>query len=262
MKNREEANFKQWKRRKLYEGFLDGEDEKPVTAEESAPEETKEEQPADDDANLVADEEQPAEETSDEKSEGDISDEADEGEPEDDGLDDDFEGENTEETGVEGTDNAEITELKDAIATLTTQIQTLTDQMVKANGGDETSEETPSEENGDELAPEEETSDTETSEEESSEKSEEESSEGDSEESSETEEEPKDDTKSEAYNYYCKKGNILSENSGYMISILNEGRFDKLEDNIMAVVKAKIRQRIENAKSKLRTDAFNKKFGE
>ena len=47
-----------------------------------------------------------------------------------------------------------------------------------------------------------------------------------------------------------------------MISILNEGRFDKLEDSIMAVVKAKIRQRIEKEKTKLRTEAFNKKFGE
>jgi hypothetical protein len=46
-----------------------------------------------------------------------------------------------------------------------------------------------------------------------------------------------------------------------MISILNEGRFDKLEESIMAVVKAKIRQRIEKEKTRLRTEAFNKKFG-
>ena len=77
-----------------------------------------------------------------------------------------------------------------------------------------------------------------------------------------TEEAPADETKSEAYNFYCRKGKILSENSGYMISVLNEGRYDKLEENIMAVVKAKIRQRIEAAKTKLRTEAFNKKFGE
>ena len=66
---------------------------------------------------------------------------------------------------------------------------------------------------------------------------------------------------SEAYNKYCKKGGILAENSGYLISYLNEGRYDKLEDKIMAVVNAKIRQRIDAAKTKLKTEAFNKKFG-
>ena len=88
------------------------------------------------------------------------------------------------------------------------------------------------------------------------------SEEGGEETSEETSEEaPADETKSEAYNKYCKKGGILAENSGYLISYLNEGRYDKLEDKIMAVVNAKIRQRIDAAKTKLKTEAFNKKFG-
>ena len=122
-----------------------------------------------------------------------------------------------------------MNELKDAIATLTTQLQTLSDQLKKTNG-EEGGEET-SEEGGEETS--EETS----------------------------EEAPADETKSEAYNKYCKKGGILAENSGYLISYLNEGRYDKLEDKIMAVVNAKIRQRIDAAKTKLKTEAFNKKFG-
>ena len=63
------------------------------------------------------------------------------------------------------------------------------------------------------------------------------------------------------YNHFHKKGGILAENSGYLISYLNEGRFDKLEEKIMAVVHAKIRQKIDAAKTKLKTEAFNKKFG-
>ena len=74
-------------------------------------------------------------------------------------------------------------------------------------------------------------------------------------------EETTDETKSEAYNHFHKKGGILAENSGYLISYLNEGRFDKLEEKIMAVVHAKIRQKIDAAKTKLKTEAFNKKFG-
>ena len=174
-----------------------------------------------------------------------------------------FEGETAEETGTTSSD-PEVAELKDAIATLTTQIQALTDQMMKANGED-TGEKTEGEE-----APAEETTEEvpeEGSEEGGEENTEEAPAEGEKTEEApaeeNTEEEaPADETKSEAYNFYCRKGKILSENSGYMISILNEGRYDKLEENIMAVVKAKIRQRIEAAKTKLRTEAFNKKFGE
>ena len=147
--------------------------------------------------------------------------------------------------------------MKDAIATLTAQIQALTDQMMKANGED--TEKT--EEQSTEEVPEE--NSEEKTEENSEESTEGEKTEGEQTEGEETTEEiPADETKSEAYNYYCRKGNILAENSGYMISILNEGRYDKLEDSIMAVVKAKIRQRIDAAKTKLRTEAFNKKFGE
>lgn len=257
MKNREEAQFAQWKKARLMEGFLDGEEQKPASSEEVAAEEetkdtstegeAKSEKPADG---------KPADTTAEDT---DISDEAGEASKEDDGLEDDFEGETTEETGTTSGD-PEVAELKDAIATLTTQIQALTDQMMKANGED-TGEKT----EGDEPSAEETTTED-VPEEGSEEKTEEAPAEGEKTEEApaeeNTDEAPADETKSEAYNFYCRKGKILSENSGYMISVLNEGRYDKLEENIMAVVKAKIRQRIEAAKTKLRTEAFNKKFGE
>lgn len=262
MKNREEAQFAQWKKARLMEGFLDGEEQKPASSEEvAAEEETKDTSTEGEAKSEETAESKPAETTEEDT---DISDEGGEASNEDDGLDDDFEGETAEETGTTSGD-PEVAELKDAIATLTTQIQALTDQMMKANGedtGEKTEgEEAPAEENT------EETSTEEVPEESSEENTEEAPAEG--EEKTEeapaeenTEEAPADETKSEAYNFYCRKGKILSENSGYMISVLNEGRYDKLEENIMAVVKAKIRQRIEAAKTKLRTEAFNKKFGE
>ena len=43
MKKRD-IDFEQWKKQKLYEGFLDGEEEKPATSDDAAPaEETSEE---------------------------------------------------------------------------------------------------------------------------------------------------------------------------------------------------------------------------
>jgi hypothetical protein len=257
MKNREEAQFAQWKKAHLMEGFLDGEEQKPASSEEvAAEEETKtEDTPAETDAPDNTDE-APAEDSNEENT--DISDEGNEPEK-DDGLDDDFEGEKSEETGTTSSD-PEVAELKDAIATLTTQIQALTDQMMKANGED-TGEKT----EGEETSTEETTEEVpeEGGEEGGEEKpSEEKTEEAPAESEETTEEAPADETKSEAYNFYCRKGKILSENSGYMISVLNEGRYDKLEDSIMTLVKAKIRQRINAAKTKLRTEAFNKKFGE
>ena len=256
MKNLD-LKFEQWKKRKLDEGFLDGEEEKPVAAEDEAPaaEEPAEEAPA---------EEAPAEEKAPEDT--DVSEEGGEETTEDDGLDDDFEGETKEETGVEDGDEGQMNELKDAIATLTAQLQTLTDQLKKTNGEDVGGEEAPAEGEGESETTEEtaepEEGTEETTEESGEEGGEETSEEGGEETSEETSEEaPADETKSEAYNKYCKKGGILAENSGYLISYLNEGRYDKLEDKIMAVVNAKIRQRIDAAKTKLKTEAFNKKFG-
>ena len=266
MKNLD-IKFEQWKKRKLYEGFLDGEEEKPVAAEDEAPAaETEESGDAGPDADMGGDdtssEEAPAEEKAPEDT--DVSEEEVEEETtEDDGLDDDFEGETKEETGVEDGDDGQMNELKDAIATLTTQLQTLTDQLKKTNGEESAEEKAPAEESetAEETAEPEEGAE-ETSEEGGEEGDEETSEEGGEETSEETSEEaPADETKSEAYNKYCKKGGILAENSGYLISYLNEGRYDKLEDKIMAVVNAKIRQRIDAAKTKLKTEAFNKKFG-
>ena len=264
MKNREEAQFAQWKKARLMEGFLDGEEQKPASSEEvAAEEETKDTENTEGEAKS----EEPAEgkpaETSEEDT--DISDEGGEAANEDDGLDDDFEGETAEETGTTSGD-PEVAELKDAIATLTTQIQALTDQMMKANGEDTgekaEGDEAPAEENTEEVPEENSEESSEENTEEAPAEGEEKTEEAPAEGEENTEEAPADETKSEAYNFYCRKGKILSENSGYMISVLNEGRYDKLEENIMAVVKAKIRQRIEAAKTKLRTEAFNKKFGE
>lgn len=257
MKNREEAQFAQWKKARLMEGFLDGEEQKPASSEEvAAEEETKDTSTEGEAKSEEPAESKPAETTEEDT---DISDEGGEASNEDDGLEDDFEGETAEETGTTSGD-PEVAELKDAIATLTTQIQALTDQMMKANGedtGEKTEgEKAPAEETTEEVPEESSEENTEEAPAEGEEKTEEAPAEEN------TEEAPADETKSEAYNFYCRKGKILSENSGYMISILNEGRYDKLEENIMAVVKAKIRQRIEAAKTKLRTEAFNKKFGE
>ena len=247
---KKDIDFEQWKKQKLYEGFLDGEDTKPATSDDAAPaEETSEEKPV---------EEKPAEKEEKAPEDVDVSEEGVEDTDDDDGLEDDFEGETKDETGIAGGSEEQITELKDAIATLTAQIQTLTDQMKKETGdvGETNGEEKPAEETTEETA-EPEVSSEETTEEggKEGEKSTEETSEDTSEET------PADETKSEAYNHFHKKGGILAENSGYLISYLNEGRFDKLEEKIMAVVQAKIRQKIEAAKTKLKTEAFNKKFG-
>ena len=112
MKNLD-LKFEQWKKRKLDEGFLDGEEEKPVAAEDEAPAaETEESGDAGTDADMGGDdtssEEAPSEDT-------DISEEGGEETTEDDGLDDDFEGETKEETGVEDGDEGQMNELKDAI---------------------------------------------------------------------------------------------------------------------------------------------------
>ena len=37
MKNRDEAMFAEWKKARLMEGFLDGEEEKPASSEDAAP---------------------------------------------------------------------------------------------------------------------------------------------------------------------------------------------------------------------------------
>ena len=246
---KKDIDFEQWKKQKLYEGFLDGEEEKPATSDDAAPAETSEE-----DTSEEKTEEAPAEESAPEDT--DPSEEGGEETTEDDGLDDDFEGETKEETGVEIGSDEQINELKDAIATLTAQIQTLTDQMKKETG------DVGEEGEGGEEAPAEETTEETAEPEEGGEETSEGGEEGGGEETSEeSSEETTDETKSEAYNHFHKKGGILAENSGYLISYLNEGRFDKLEEKIMAVVQAKIRQKIDAAKTKLKTEAFNKKFG-
>ena len=70
-----------------------------------------------------------------------------------------------------------------------------------------------------------------------------------------------DETKSEAYNYFAKFGMPLNENSGYLMGKIINGRFDKLEPFVMAIVEQKIHDRIEGAKKEFRTEAYNAKYG-
>ena len=62
-----------------------------------------------------------------------------------------------------------------------------------------------------------------------------------------------DDTKSEAYNSNMKHGKLLNSNTGSLIGILESGKYWKLDEQIFAVVKAKIRRLVENKKIELRT---------
>ena len=89
--------------------------------------------------------------------------------------------------------------------------------------------------------------------------------EGESEEGSEGEGEAEEEdtseddaTKSEAYNYWHRKGRYLNAKSDYLIGKLNESRFDLLFDPIMTAINAKIRKRIEEAKKELREAALKK----
>lgn len=69
-------------------------------------------------------------------------------------------------------------------------------------------------------------------------------------------EDESDNTKSEAYNFYMKKGKLLNSNSGSIIGkAVNEKLYD-LDEDFMNIVKAKIRKLIEAKKLELRNKNF------
>ena len=151
MKN-EQQIFEEWKRankKGLNEGFLDGDEEKPVTSDDSTGEENLEELSNEDEKNSELDiSEEPeegaeGEEGSDDESQSDDETPAEgEGEENTDNLED-FKGEGEEDDGADKEAEACVTtELKDLLSTLTTAIQTLSDKVENlGNNNDEGSEE-------------------------------------------------------------------------------------------------------------------------
>ena len=63
-----------------------------------------------------------------------------------------------------------------------------------------------------------------------------------------------DATKSEAYQMNRKAGKLLNSNSGSIIGIVESGKLYKLDEMIMTAVKAKIREKIEEAKAQLKAE--------
>lgn len=277
MKN-EQQIFEEWKRankKGLNEGFLDGDEEKPVTSDDSTGEENLEELSNEDEKNSELDiSEEPeegaeGEEGSDDESQSDDETPAEgEGEENTDNLED-FKGEGEEDDGAAKEAEAGVTtELKDLLSTLTTAIQTLSDKVENlGNNNDEGSEEGEGEGESEEGASTEDFGDAELGDEDNGAEGEGESEEGsegegESEEGSEGEGEEDtsedDATKSEAYNYWHRKGRYLNAKSDYLIGKLNESRYDLLFEPIMTAINAKIRKRIEEAKKELREAALKK----
>ena len=256
---------KQIKNRKkisLSEGFLDGEDELTQTAEEVTPELP----PEDDPDNVVpTDDTDPDVDPAEEPGTDDTVPE--EGGEEETGV---------EETGVEGGEEETAKDTLDAIQTLTTAVQELTQKIDDMNAAQQPAEEPieaePSleEPSADDDGFAEEGGEEETSSEgdESSEEGGEESGtededfsgseDGSSEESSEEE-----GTTSESLiKAFTEPGMALNEDSPYMIGKIYQNRFDKLEPIIMGIVKTKLRNRIDGARTEFRAQAFKQTYGE
>lgn len=71
---------------------------------------------------------------------------------------------------------------------------------------------------------------------------------------SQDESRPEDATKSEAYQMNRKAGKLLNSNSGSIIGIVESGKLYKLDEMIMTAVKAKIREKINEAKANLKAE--------
>lgn len=167
-----------------------------------------------------------------------------------------------------------MTELKDAIANLTTKIDALNAKVDNSEKqASEESTEAPAEEGDlgdlDNLdIPEDDNTESGSSEEGSSEGNAEAPAEGEG-SSEESEEEnanegsdedfgdEADETKTEAYNFYCKKGKLLNSNSGSLIGKAVNDKLYDLQEAFENIAKAKIRQLIEAEKVKLRESHFN-----
>ena len=66
-----------------------------------------------------------------------------------------------------------------------------------------------------------------------------------------------DETKSEAYNFYAKKGLILNSNSGSLIGKAMNDKLYEFQEDFMNNAKAKIRQLVEAEKKRLKENHFN-----
>ena len=66
-----------------------------------------------------------------------------------------------------------------------------------------------------------------------------------------------DETKSEAYNFYAKKGSILNSNSDSLIGKAMNDKLYEFQEDFMNNAKAKIRQLIEAEKKRLKENHFN-----
>ena len=66
-----------------------------------------------------------------------------------------------------------------------------------------------------------------------------------------------DETKSEAYNFYAKKGSILNSNSGSLIGKAMNDKLYEFQEDFMNIDKAKIRQLVEAEKKRLKENHFN-----
>lgn len=261
-------SIKNRKKASLSEGFLDGEEEVSVTPEDTQPEVDVEDEPSeesDDDADI-------------DDSEDDNIDISDEDDYDDEPSDEEDDEPSDEEAGVEKEPEEQQNDLQDTMQTLITAVQALTDQLAKKNDADapakaETDE--PADNSDDEIvddsefegddenADDDSDAEFEGGDESSDENSDENSDEETSDESSDkNDDETTDETKSEAWNFFAKRGKPLHENSGYMIGKILAGRFDKLEPFIMAIAKQKIQNRIEGAKKEFRTEAYNRQYGE
>lgn len=66
-----------------------------------------------------------------------------------------------------------------------------------------------------------------------------------------------DETKSEAYNFYAKKGSILNSNSGSLIGKVMNDKLYEFQEDFMNIAKAKNRQLVEAEKKRLKENHFN-----
>lgn len=66
-----------------------------------------------------------------------------------------------------------------------------------------------------------------------------------------------DETKSEAYNFYAKKGSILNSNSGSLIGKAMNDKLYEFQEDFMNIAKAKIRLFVEAEKKRLKENHFN-----
>lgn len=251
------------KKLSLSEGFLDGEEAPIQSPENTEPELPEEGVPANDD---------PENDPAEEPVEG--------GEPApEEGTSEES---HAEETGVEGASDDDVQrDQLDALQTLTTAVQELTQQIkdMQANqeqAAEPAAEPAPAEPALEEPAaePEGEPEGGEPEGEPEGEPASEDGEEkpakshddfdGEEENSEEDENElpPESATVESVMKELCEPGKILNENSKYMTGKIYQHRFDKLEPIIMALVKAKIKNRVDGARKEFRAQVFQQQYGD